>query len=130
VAGPPTLADLAKDPCAAIAKSDETGLGAVTEGSAMPADPGTCTWVAPPGVVVFKAFATSDETPAIAAKPGAVPITVSGKPAVQIALGQSCFTYVTVADGQSFRTGASGDAGDLCGPTVRFAAAVLANLQG
>ena len=79
---------------------------------------------------MFKAFPTSDETPAIAAKPGAVPIAVAGKTAVEIAVGQSCFTYVTVAEGQSFRTGASGDADDLCGPTVRFAAAVVANLGG
>jgi hypothetical protein len=129
-AGPPALADLVKDPCAAIAKGDEAGLGAVTEGSAIPSDPETCSWVAPPGIVVFKAFPASDETPGIAAKPGAVAITVSGKPGVQITSGQSCFTYVTVAEGQSFRTGAAGDASDLCGPTVRFAVAVLANLGG
>lgn len=129
-AGPPTLDELVKDPCAAVAKGDEAGLGAVTDGSAIPSDPETCSWVAPPGIVVFKAFPASDETPAMATKPGAVPITVSGKPAVQITTGQSCFTIVTVADGQSFRVGASGDASDLCRPTVRFAVAVLANLGG
>jgi hypothetical protein len=130
-AGPPTLAELVKDPCAAVAKKDEPGLGVVTEGSPIPSDPETCSWLAPPGVVVFKAFPTSDETPGIAAKPGAMPFTVAGKPAVRITVGQSCFTYVTVTAGQSFRVGASGeDSADPCGPTVAFAAAVVANLGG
>jgi hypothetical protein len=80
---------------------------------------------------VFKAFPASDELPGIAAKPGAMPFTVAGKPAVRITVGQSCFTYVTVTASQSFRVGASGEASaDPCGPTVAFAAAVVANLGG
>lgn len=127
-AGPHTLAELAEDPCAAITEDDRLDAGVVTEGTPMPAEPGTCSWVAPPGVVIFKAFPTTDETPGMAAKPGAQPVTVAGKAGVRVMVEESCFTIVTVAAGQSFRVGASGVA-DACGSSQAFAEAVVANLK-
>jgi hypothetical protein len=126
---PHTLAALVEDPCAAITDEDAAALGVSSQGTLMPSDPGTCTWPAPGGIVGFAAFPDRDETAGMAAKPGAQPITVAGKTAVRLTVDTSCFTFVTVADGQSFRVDGSGDPSvDMCEMTQRFAAAVVANL--
>jgi len=127
-AGPPTLDELVDDPCAVLTKDDEATLGVVAGGKT-PAD-GSCGWVAGPGIVSFKPYPDSDETPRIAAKAGAEPLTVEGRPGVRIALDTSCFVYVTVADGQSIQVGAAGDAvPDLCAAPVEFAAVIVRNLR-
>lgn len=127
-ARPTSVADLAKDPCAALSKDAAAAVGAVAGGNEPdPTDPAQCSWVVPPAVVLVKAFGARDVVPEYAAKPGAVPLTVGGRPATQIVVGQSCFTHVTAGPDQSFRVGANGD-GDSCALTVEVATAVLANL--
>lgn len=126
---PATMADLAKDPCAALTEDNAAALGVVAGGDEPdPTDPEACSWVAAPTIVMFKAYPATDVVPEYAAKPGAVPLTVGGQPATQITVETSCFTHVTVAASQSFRVAASGDAGDPCQATVNFATAILANL--
>lgn len=126
---PKVFADYAEDPCAILSEDDKTALGVVAGGeNPQPTDPAACSWVAGPGIVEIKIYPASDEVPVYAAKPGAVALTVAGRPATRIAVETSCFLHVTVAARQSFRVGATGDATEPCGVTVEFATVVLENL--
>lgn len=95
----------------------------------MPDDPKTCVWSAPPAFIDFRSFPDGDATSGTTVKHNAMLTTVSGKHAVREVINNNCFTYVKVADLQSFRVGARGVPGSAsCVASERFAATVIANL--